>query len=135
MAQLGHDPGEQDLYAVLGVTCDAAPQAITRAFRVLVRELHPDTGTVDARTGVERLARVQAAYRVLHDPARREAYDRRRAATAEAAARYSSPAQPQPQPQPRQRPLSVGPPVVGTGAGADDDVVLLIGPTVWQRRS
>ena len=127
MAQLGHDPGEQDLYAVLGVTCDAAPQAITRAFRVLVRELHPDTGTVDARTGVERLARVQAAYRVLHDPARREAYDRRRAATAEAAARYSSPAQP----QPRQRPLSVGPPVVG----ADDDVVLVIGPTVWQRRS
>ena len=129
MVESGHGPGGQDLYAVLGVASDAEPQAITHAFRVLVRALHPDTGTVDARAGVERLARVQAAYHVLRDPARRAAYDRTRAATARASAEHSSPVQS----PPRQRRPSVGPPLSGTVA--DDSVVLVIGPTVWHRRS
>ncbi len=63
-----------DLYAVLGAEPSATAEAITSAFRARVWELRPDT-RVDAATA-ERFGEVRAAYRTLHDPVLRAAYDR-----------------------------------------------------------
>lgn len=67
---------ETDFYAVLGVDRDASVSEITRAYRQLARQLHPDT---NADPGAEEhFKRVSAAYRVLSDPGKRSAYDQAR---------------------------------------------------------
>lgn len=68
---------EKDLYAVLGVSPLATQEEIRHAYRKLARRFHPDSGSEDA--SAERFQEVQAAYRVLGDPARRQIYDRKRA--------------------------------------------------------
>ena len=65
---------EKDHYRVLGVPETATDQEITRAYRRLARELHPDTGSGDNA----RFGDVATAYEVLHDPARRREYDQAR---------------------------------------------------------
>lgn len=60
-----------DLYGVLGLAPDAAPEDIKRAYRRKAREHHPDAGG-DA----ERFKEVTQAYEVLSDPERRARYDR-----------------------------------------------------------
>ena len=65
---------EKDLYAVLGVAADADGKAITRAYRKLARELHPDTHP-DDREAAERFKEVTAAYDVLADATKRAEYD------------------------------------------------------------
>lgn len=68
-----------DHYATLGVSAAATPRQITHAYRVLARALHPDTTTMPGDTSA-RFTAVTAAYTILHDPARRAAYDRTRPA-------------------------------------------------------
>jgi len=63
-----------DLYAELGVAGDASPEEITTAYRVRMKELHPDTRPADA-AAVDRYHRVSAAYRILSDPVARARYD------------------------------------------------------------
>ncbi len=63
----------QDLYEVLGVPRDAAPEQIKKAYRKLARELHPDVNP-DTVTQ-ERFKEVTRAYDVLSDPKKRELYD------------------------------------------------------------
>lgn len=69
-----------DLYAVLGLSCDATQAEISRAYRNLVRRYHPDTRTAgDQAHGAaadEALQQVLTAYAVLCDPRRRAAYDK-----------------------------------------------------------
>jgi DnaJ-class molecular chaperone len=75
----------QDFYAILGVAPDADAGQITHAFRCLARALHPDTPAAPASSAdadSERFTQVVAAWRVLHDPAKRAAYDRTRPHTA-----------------------------------------------------
>ena len=67
-----------DLYAVLGVPPTASAKEITRAYRKLARELHPDTRTSGGND--DRFKQVTAAYEVLGDEARRREYDQVRAA-------------------------------------------------------
>ncbi len=63
----------KDYYKVLGVEPVADKKTISRAFRRLARELHPD---VNKRKGAEdRFKEVNEAYQVLGDPARRVQYD------------------------------------------------------------
>jgi len=65
---------EKDYYAILGVADKATPKEITRAYRKLARELHPDKnpGKPEAE---ERFKAVSAAYDVLGDETKRGEYD------------------------------------------------------------
>lgn len=61
-----------DHYKVLGVSQDASPDEIKRAYRKLARELHPD---VAGERGEEEFKDVTRAYEVLSDPRKRQQYD------------------------------------------------------------
>jgi molecular chaperone DnaJ len=65
---------EKDYYKVLGVSEKATPKEITRAYRKLARELHPDANPDDA-SAEERFKEVAAAYDVVGDEAKRKEYD------------------------------------------------------------
>jgi molecular chaperone DnaJ len=72
---------ERDLYAVLGVAEDADKKTISRAYRKLARQLHPDTHPDDVEA-TERFKGVTAAYDVLGDENKRAEYDEFRRAVA-----------------------------------------------------
>lgn len=65
---------EKDYYKVLGVPSAATEKEITRAYRKLAKEHHPDAKPGD-RTAEERFKEVTAAYDVLGDPPKRKEYD------------------------------------------------------------
>ena len=68
---------EKDYYKVLGVSKDAKPEEIKKAFRKLARENHPDQHPGDdARE--RRFKEVSEANSVLADPAPRKEYDEQR---------------------------------------------------------
>lgn len=62
---------ETDYYKVLGVAPDASDKEITRTYRKLAKQFHPD-----ANPGSEdRFKEISAAYDVLGDPDKRKEYD------------------------------------------------------------
>lgn len=63
-----------DHYVTLGVSRDASPDEIKRAYRKLARELHPDANQNDP-AAEERFKGVTHAYEVLSDPQKRQRYD------------------------------------------------------------
>ncbi len=65
---------EKDYYAILGVPNNAPPKDVTKAYRKLARELHPDRNPNDP-SAEERFKAVSAAYDVLGDETRRAEYD------------------------------------------------------------
>ena len=65
---------EKDYYAVLGVPSDASGKDITKAYRKLARENHPDAKPGDA-AAEERFKEISAAYDVLSDDEKRREYD------------------------------------------------------------
>jgi molecular chaperone DnaJ len=65
---------EKDYYQVLGVAADASPKEVTKAYRKLARELHPDKNPGDA-AAEERFKAVSSAYDVLGDEVKRKEYD------------------------------------------------------------
>ena len=76
-----HDGGEPRHYDELGVAPTASPADIRAAYVALARQHHPDrmgTATEQARSrAAARMSRVNAAWTVLSDPAKRAAYDAR----------------------------------------------------------
>lgn len=68
---------EKDYYHVLGVPESATPREITKRYRQLARELHPDTNPDDA-AAEECFKEVSTAYDVLGDEKKRKEYDEAR---------------------------------------------------------
>ena len=69
----------EDHYAALGLASSATLADVKKAFRTQASIYHPDknvaANAVHVAKAAERFRAVQAAYEVLSDPARREAYD------------------------------------------------------------
>src|SRR5580700_1356417 len=62
---------EKDYYKVLGVVPTASDKEITRAYRKLAKQFHPDANPGSE----ERFKEISAAYDVLGDEAKRKEYD------------------------------------------------------------
>lgn len=69
---------EKDYYATLGVSKSSTPKEITKAYRQLARDNHPDKHPGDA-AAEERFKAIAAAYDVVGDEAKRKEYDETRA--------------------------------------------------------
>jgi molecular chaperone DnaJ len=68
---------EKDYYKVLGVSKDAKPDEIKKAFRKLAREFHPDQNSQNA--GAEaKFKEISEANSILSDAAKRKEYDEAR---------------------------------------------------------
>lgn len=65
---------EKDYYAVLGVSKDASDKEITKAYRRLARQFHPDANPDNAKAE-EKFKDVSAAYEVVGDATKRAEYD------------------------------------------------------------
>jgi DnaJ-class molecular chaperone len=61
-------------YDILGVSRDAEPAAIKKAFRDLARKHHPDVNPDDPKAA-ERFKEVNHAHEILSDPKKRQLYD------------------------------------------------------------
>lgn len=68
---------EKDYYKVLGVSKDAKPEDIKKAFRKLARENHPDQNPGD-KAAEKRFKEISEANTVLSDAAKRKEYDQQR---------------------------------------------------------
>ena len=62
---------EKDYYKVLGVVSTASDKEITRAYRKLAKQYHPDTNPGSE----DRFKEISAAYDVLGDADKRKEYD------------------------------------------------------------
>lgn len=65
---------KRDYYEVLGVSRDASPEEIKKAYRTLAKKYHPDVSTDPKAT--EKFAEIQVAYDCLSDPEKKANYDR-----------------------------------------------------------
>ena len=65
---------EKDYYATLGVAQSATAKEITKAYRKLARQYHPDTNPNNA-AAEEKFKEVSSAYDVLGDEEKRKEYD------------------------------------------------------------
>jgi molecular chaperone DnaJ len=66
---------KRDYYEVLGVARTATEVEVTKAYRQLAKQYHPDRNVGDEEAKA-RYAEVDEAYQVLNDPAKRSRYDR-----------------------------------------------------------
>src|ERR1700710_1335178 len=65
---------EKDYYKTLGVSDSATAKEITKAYRKLARERHPDANPGNS-AAEDRFKEISSAYDVLNDDAKRKEYD------------------------------------------------------------
>src|SRR6476660_2943399 len=65
---------EKDYYAVLGVESGASDKEVSKAYKKLAKQLHPDANPGNAQAE-ERFKEVSAAYDILGDATKRAEYD------------------------------------------------------------
>src|SRR5262245_52229038 len=65
---------EKDYYSVLGVSSGATDKEISRAYKKLAKQYHPDANPGDT-AAEERFKEISAAYSVLGDKEKRTEYD------------------------------------------------------------
>lgn len=69
----------KDYYSILGVSKDATPDQIKKAYKKLTLKLHPDKqigkSDEEKKKAEEKFIEVNEAYEVLSDPQKKEAYD------------------------------------------------------------
>lgn len=63
-----------DYYEILGVTRDASPEQIKKAYRRLAMKMHPDVA--QEPDAADKFKKIAEAYEVLQDPKKRDLYDR-----------------------------------------------------------
>jgi curved DNA-binding protein len=66
---------EMDYYQILGVSRDATPEEIKKAYRKLAHKYHPDKAKGDKKQAEEKFKQISEAYAVLSDPQKRQEYD------------------------------------------------------------
>ncbi|MEA1870651.1 MAG: molecular chaperone DnaJ [Candidatus Bipolaricaulota bacterium] len=67
---------KRDYYQILGVTREASPEEIKRAYRRKAKEFHPDKNPKGRAKAEEEFKQVAESYEVLSDPDKRAQYDR-----------------------------------------------------------
>jgi curved DNA-binding protein CbpA len=67
---------EQTYYQLLGLSANASPEEIKRAYRALAKKYHPDTNK-DDQAAVEKFKEITQAYEVLSDREKKREYDLR----------------------------------------------------------
>ncbi len=65
---------DRDFYKILGVSRNASPEEIKKAYRQLAKELHPDRNP-DNKEAEDRFKEVSGAYDVLSDEKKKKLYD------------------------------------------------------------
>jgi molecular chaperone DnaJ len=66
---------KRDYYEVLGVSRDASPEEIKKAYRKLARKYHPDANK-DDKDAAEKFKEITEAYDILSNEEKRASYDR-----------------------------------------------------------
>lgn len=66
---------KRDYYDILGVSRDATPDQIKKAYRQLAKKFHPDVNK-DDKDAAEKFKEVAEAYEILSDDQKRATYDR-----------------------------------------------------------
>jgi curved DNA-binding protein CbpA len=96
-----------DPYKVLQVDPEAEDEVIQAAYRRLARKYHPDLA--ETPEAAARMAKINAAWELIGDPAVRREFDRKRA-SGRTAARPSGPAPASARPAPAAHPPATPPP-------------------------
>jgi curved DNA-binding protein len=66
---------EMDYYQILGVSRNATPEEIKKAYRKLALKYHPDKVKGDKKAAEEKFKQISEAYAVLSNPEKRSQYD------------------------------------------------------------
>ena len=69
------DSPQKDYYEILGVSKEATPEEIRKAYKRLALKWHPDKHVDDKKEAEEKFKEIAEAYSVLSDPDKKREYD------------------------------------------------------------